>query len=142
MTDCASIFSVMTKQTHDHEPSRANKHNVRAATAGLAIGGILVAGHFALPNKQKAPAYETRGRTEATQPYTLRPGDTLSRVVQEAYPKLTLYGPKFNAKVAELEDQLPSLDQRVTGRPVDGEVIQLDSDANMQHLLNQEGNQG
>ena len=132
----------MTKQTHNHEPSRANRRDVRAATVGVGIAALVIAGHFGLESKQKSPAHETHARTEATQPFTLRPGDTLSHVIQEAYPKLTLYGSKFNARVAELQDQLPSLDQRVTGRPVDGEVIQLDSDADMANLLQHEGNQG
>lgn len=66
--------------------------------------------------------------------YTVQDGDTLTDIVNKAYPDLQPYGAEFQAKVAELDRQLPEDDQILgTIRPGDTKLL-LDETANISNL--------
>jgi len=66
--------------------------------------------------------------------YTVQRGDTLTSIVNKAYPDLKPYGAEFQAKLAELDRQLPADDQILAAIRPGSTELQLDESANLSNL--------
>jgi hypothetical protein len=148
------MYTVMTKNQHSSlklvrsEPTeRANSRSHNRHTRRQNLKGVLAVGAtvLALAGGAKFAQYQDSPGPKAEDPalahpgvdykaYVIRPGDTLSEIVLLAYPNITLDSPQYDQKLQELADQLPQTDRYENDRIIAGRTLELDPDANLQHL--------
>jgi hypothetical protein len=128
----------LTGKTFDQE--RKFKNRRRGAAVLLAAGaiGASVTANLLIDRVQgTGPTVENPALKHPDQhfnTYVVQSGDTLTAIVNKAYPDLQPYGAEFQAKVAELDRQLPEDDQILgTIRPGDTKLL-LDETADINNL--------
>lgn len=135
MTD---FLETLTGNKVNRDPKFIKRRSGAAVLLAAGVIGAGVAANSAIDSAQGTgptvvnPKTEHPGEHFST--YVVQKGDTLTGIVNRAYPDLEPYGPEFQAKVAELDRQLPVDDQPLGTIHPGNTELQLDESANLTNL--------
>lgn len=127
-------------KTFDEAPEFTRRRRIAGAAlvlvcAGVAYAGVLGFDTVAGGTPNQMPTITPEGDYKT---YTVHQGDTIGGIVQRAYPKIELYHDEFNAKVAQLKEQIADTSAQYRGIIVPNQVLRLPEDAAIGDLVHQE----